>query len=501
MLKNTAKAEKLPKEEYKKEIAALQEKLSVLQHTVKENGVPVVIVLDGWGAAGKGTLLAEIIETMDPRNYKVKSTLTPTPQEARFPFLQRHWASIPQHGLFSIFDRSSYPEASIDRLEAGISKKEAFRRMDAINMFERQLADDGTLLVKLFLHISKKEQKNRLDALAAKKATGWRATRQDFERNRQYEKYHRMFDDMLEYTNTAYAPWHVINTKNRHVAAAEALGLIVGKIEEALAQKAKAAKPRKAPAKKEPLSSGPFTIVRTPALQEVPLTLALTPEEYKPQLRFWQEKLKKLHNEIYLRKIPVVIAYEGWDAAGKGGNIKRLTNALDPRGYEVVPIASPTPPEKNRQFLWRFWNHLPKNGHIAIFDRTWYGRVLVERVEGFAAEVEWRRAYREINEFEQQLAEWGAVVVKFWLQIDKDEQLRRFNDRQNTPEKQWKITEEDWRNREKWDAYEAAVNDMLLLTSTDFAPWTIVESQNKPFARIKALQTVSEAIEARLAQK
>ena len=219
---------------------------------------------------------------------------------------------------------------------------------------------------------------------------------------------------------------------------------------------------------------------------------------YEKELEELQARLADLHNRIYQKKIPVIITYEGWDAAGKGGNIKRLTAALDPRGFEVHPIASPEPREKNRHYLWRFWNRLPKDGHIAIFDRTWYGRVMVERLEGFCSENDWQRAYNEINEFEKELCDWGAVLVKFWVHIDKDTQLARFTDRQNTPEKQWKITDEDWRNREKWDAYEVAVDEMIQKTSTVFAPWHILESNDKHYARLKALKTVIEEIEKKL---
>ena len=224
----------------------------------------------------------------------------------------------------------------------------------------------------------------------------------------------------------------------------------------------------------------------------------MTEEEYDTLLNQYQKRLRELHNELYRKKIPVIIAYEGWDAAGKGGNIKRITEALDPRGYEVHPIASPEPHEKARHYLWRFWNRLPKTGHIAIFDRTWYGRVMVERLEGFCSENDWQRAYVEINEFEKELADWNAVIVKFWVQIDKDTQLARFKERENTPEKRWKITDEDWRNREKWDLYEEAVNEMLQKTNTAYAPWHILESNDKKYARIKALKTVIEAIEKKM---
>ncbi|MGD9560466.1 MAG: polyphosphate:AMP phosphotransferase, partial [Oscillospiraceae bacterium] len=451
----------------------------------------------GWSTAGKGMVLSEVILTLDPRNFSAKNTLAPTAEEKRKPFLWRHWLSVPPEGLFSIYDRSWYPEASVDRAEKRISATTAFSRMDAINMFERQMADNGTLIVKFFLHISQKEQKKRLDKLAGKKATAWRVDKKDYKNNKNYDRLYRCYDEMLTRTHTDHAPWHLVPAHDSRTALAQIYGTLVTSIEAALAARAEKAAAPAQPAG-APLSSGSFTLVQRPALEEVFLGQALEREEYKKRLRAGQKKLKKLHNAIYLKKIPVVIAYEGWDAAGKGGNIKRLTAALDPRGYEVVPIAAPTPPEKARQHLWRFWENLPKDGHITLFDRTWYGRVLVERIEGFASEDAWRRAYRELNEFEAELAHWGAIILKFWLHIDKDEQLRRFEARQNTPEKQWKITDEDWRNREKWDQYQTAVDDMVRLTSTSFAPWTIVESQNKRYGRLKTIETLIEAIEARL---
>ncbi|MDY5987809.1 MAG: phosphate--AMP phosphotransferase, partial [Lachnoclostridium sp.] len=247
-----------------------------------------------------------------------------------------------------------------------------------------------------------------------------------------------------------------------------------------------------------PILQNTFAMTRIPKLSDIPLDRTITDEEYEKELSSLQKKLGKLHNELYLRQIPVIICYEGWDAAGKGGNIKRITEALDARGYEVNPIASPEPHEKARHFLWRFWMRLPRTGHIAIFDRTWYGRVMVERIEGFCTEAEWKRAYEEINSMERDLTDAGAIVLKFWMQIDKDEQEKRFRARQENPEKQWKITDEDWRNREKWDKYETAVNEMLVRTSTVNAPWIVVEGNSKYYARIKVLESVVNAIEERL---
>ena len=231
-------------------------------------------------------------------------------------------------------------------------------------------------------------------------------------------------------------------------------------------------------------------------LETIDLNKSIGKEEYVRDLIRYQLQLRDLAYQLYVQKRPMVIVYEGWDAGGKGGNIKRVTEKLDPRGYEVYPIAAPTGEDKTHHYLWRFWRRLkpPDEKQILIFDRSWYGRVLVERLEGFCTEAEWKRAYREINEFERQLVDFGTILVKFWIHISKEEQLRRFEARQETPYKAWKLTDEDWRNREKWDLYEEAINDMLLKTSTLTAPWTIIEGNCKWYARIKALKTLVEAL-------
>ena len=244
---------------------------------------------------------------------------------------------------------------------------------------------------------------------------------------------------------------------------------------------------------------GQYNFVKEPLLKDIDMSVKVEEEEYRKQLKKEQDRLSHLHNKLYLEKIPVIIAYEGWDAAGKGGNIKRVSEALDPRGYEVMPIAAPSKEEKDRHYLWRFWTRLPKDGHVAIFDRTWYGRVMVERIEGFCTTDDWQRAYGEINDFERQLYDWGAIILKFWINIDNDEQLRRFTERQNTPSKHWKITDEDWRNRDKWPQYEEAVDDMIKYTSTDFAPWHIIAGNDKYSARLQTLEIINDTIEKALA--
>ena len=292
----------------------------------------------------------------------------------------------------------------------------------------------------------------------------------------------------MKNTNMPSAPWYIVDAQSRKWTELQVLETLTQGIEIALSNHKLAV----------PLLQNVFPLERMPLLSEIPLDKTIEETEYKKELKHLQQRLGELHNRLYRKKVPVIIAYEGWDAAGKGGNIKRITEALDPRGYEVHPIASPEPHEKARHYLWRFWTRLPKTGHIAIFDRTWYGRVMVERLEGFCSENDWMRAYNEINEFEKLLHDEGAVIIKFWVQIDKETQLARFTDRQNTPEKQWKITDEDWRNREKWDQYEEAVNEMIAKTSTTYAPWHILESVDKKYARIKALKIVIEQLEQAL---
>jgi polyphosphate kinase 2 (PPK2 family) len=312
---------------------------------------------------------------------------------------------------------------------------------------------------------------------------------EDIWQNEHYDACLDVYDQYLFDTNLSGAPWYLIDSKDKKWAELQALEILVRAIDVALMNSHIAA----------PILQNTFPLRNTPKLAEIPLKgKELTEEEYRRELKKCQKRLRELHNELYRKKIPVIIAYEGWDAAGKGGNIKRIASALDPRGYEVHPIASPLPHEKARHYLWRFWTRLPKDGHVAIFDRTWYGRVMVERLEGFCSENDWQRAYNEMNEFEKELYDWGAVVIKFWVQIDKDTQLERFTLRQNTPEKQWKITDEDWRNREKWDLYEGAVDEMLQKTNTTYAPWYVLESNDKKYARIKALKTVIKEIEKRL---
>lgn len=472
---------KAEKEIYRNELAKRQQ-------VIKDANLPVIVILEGWGAAGKGSALGSIIKYMDPRFFKVYNMDVISEDEKRKPFLYRHAVKMPEYGQFSFFDGGVMDEVTKLYLHEEIDRDEYDRRIESIVHYERQLRDNGYLVVKFFLKVDKKTQKERLDKLADGKHTKWRVSKDDLWQNKHYDKCEKLYEEYIKATDTIACPWHEISADDKDEVERFIANTIISSIDAAIRDKWTADIP-----------DNQYKMAEVGPLSKISLEgKSLDDEQYRTELKKLQKELKTLHNKLYQNKIPLIIAYEGWDAAGKGGNIKRIASALDPRGYEVFPIASPTREEKNRHFLWRFFNRLPKTGHVAIFDRTWYGRVMVERLEGFCSENDWQRAFNEINEFEKDLSDWGAIVIKFWIQIDKDTQLERFTLRQNTPEKQWKITDEDWRNREKWDLYEGAIDEMIEKTSTEFAPWYIIESNDKKYARIKTLEIVIEEIKKHL---
>ena len=484
MLKDFEKKKREDKEALGAEIKVLRETLLGQQQKLRDAKLPVIVLIEGWAAAGKGSLIKELISEIDPRFYNVVSPVVLPEAEERYPFLYQYTTSIPENGKICFLD-SGWMESAVRKfLRHEITKAEYRRRVRQVNEFERQLRSGGYLLVKIFLHIDKEEQLKRLRDLAEAPETEWRVSREDLSQHKEYKRYMEAYDDFMEKTCDASA-WHILDGSRRKTAVRDALKLLTSRIDRGLSDGKLIGEPYEEE----------FPLKDMPKLEDVDLSPTISDEDYKKELKKLQTRLSDLHNIIYRKKIPVILCYEGWDAAGKGGNIRRVAYPLDPRGFDVHPIASPLPHELNRQFLWRFWTRLPRSGHIAIFDRTWYGRVMVERLEGFCTEKDWKRAYNEINEFERMLTDWGAVVIKFWIHIDSDTQLARFTERENTPEKQWKITDEDWRNREKWDQYEVAVNEMLQRTSTKNAPWYIIESNDKKYARIKTLKIIVKTLE------
>ena len=396
-----------------------------------------------------------------------------------------------------MFDRCWYTNIVEARAEIRKSREKSESAYNDILDFEQELARDGMLIIKFFLHISPKEQKKRFQVLEDNKETRWRVTETDWRHNKAYNEWLQAFEEMIQKTDTSYGSWTIVEATDREYAKVKIISAVVKMFADRLAREESREKEKGTPLA-EVIEKNGRVAFGSSVLDAVDLSKSLSKSVYKKELADLQKRMALLHSELYKRRIPVVVGFEGWDAGGKGGAIHRLTKTMDPRGYEVVPTSAPNDIEKAHHYLWRFWNHMPKAGHVAIFDRTWYGRVMVERIEGFCSRDEWQRAYNEINRMEAQLADAGAIVLKFWLHIDKDEQKKRFEERMEDPNKQWKITDEDWRNREKWDEYVKAVDEMILRTSTTYAPWIIVEGNDKLYARIKVLQTVVEAIEKRL---
>ena len=499
---------KLSKAQFKKTLTELERKLNELQRACKEAGIPTILVFEGLEAAGKGTCINRLMQPLDPRGFRVNPIHPPTELERFWPPLIRFWKLLPARGRLAIFDHSWYEEVLGARVRRETSQARWQKAFEEIMAFERQQADDGAVILKFWMHISKKEQARRFKEVEANKALKWKIGKKEWQQHQDYPKYIKAAEEVFEKTNTAQASWIIVESHDRRYATVKVFETLAATWEAALARH-KAAENAKSNAVAE---RGPRTESRgsrgaapdklvsrnVTVLSKLDLTQKLSQAEYDRQVDKLQDRLRELEHLLYSKRIPAIICYEGCDAAGKGGNIKRIVGNLDPRGFEVIPIAAPTKDELAHHYLWRFANAMPKAGHLTIFDRTWYGRVMVERIEGFCPPEAWQRAYREINEFEAHLASYGAVIVKFWLHIDQAEQLRRFKERQRLKWKQWKLTDEDWRNRKKWPLYEAAINDMLANTSTSYAPWTIIEANDKLFARIKALKTVVSAIEKKL---
>ena len=514
---------KLTKEEYKSVYNALIKKLVVLQQQARAEDVGLVVLFEGWNGAGKGSRISDIVYHLDARATTVHVTKDIDEDELNyfyelgqgvsgfFPAMQEFWGSLGPRGNISFFDRGWYTSViqqllfSLFGSDLGMEKEItaehqaeikglAKNPMQSMAEFESQLIHDGYAVVKFFVHISEKEQTDRLAKLYMNPTTRWRVSDEKLARSKNYKRAYWLYDELLELSNTEDAPWILINGEDKRQANLTICAEMINALEKKLDERHL----DHAPVVLSPCSSRfPQTAV-TPSLESVDYNLTLDEKDYRIRLKAEQEKLHDLELKMFLKRIPLMIMFEGWDAAGKGGVIKRVAQALDARAYTIFPSPAPTPTEKLHPHLWRYWTRLPKAGHVGIYDRSWYGRVLVERVEGFANPVEVCRAYDEINGFELDLVNWGALLLKFWLEISPKEQLKRFGDREADPTKYWKITEDDWHNRDKYPEYRDALSDMFRLTSTTFAPWVILESENKLYARIKALEIINDTLERRL---
>lgn len=517
----------IEKAEWEKRVAALRTKLLAAQYEILGMArFPVIVLINGVDGAGKSETVNLLTEWMDPRHIQAHAVGEPTDEELQRPPMYRFWRRLPPKGKTGIFFGNWYTAPIIGRALSELDRDAYQLALEEIQRFERMLVAEGALILKFWFHLSKKDQKKRLKELASSKKTAWRVTDEEWEHFAHYDEFRKVSEESLRATDLPEAPWSLVEgTDVRHASLTvgevmlAALKERIAKEEAAIAAKKAIASatggPRartgakttsraaaKSPSRKraEPSVATDAPAVErrgdlVPIVRTLDLTQRLPKKDYEAEMERLQRDLALLTRHKKFHKRSPVLVFEGMDAAGKGGAIRRVTQALDARVYETIPIAAPTDEERAQPYLWRFWRHAPRDGKIAIFDRSWYGRVLVERVEGFCSEADWQRAYGEINDFEAQLTRAGNVVVKFWLQISPEEQLRRFRERERTAFKRFKITEEDWRNRDKWPLYELAASDMIHHTSTEWAPWTMVEAEDKYFARAKVLRTVVQAIE------
>ncbi len=480
------------KADYEREQARLRAALLNAQYDLKQDGrFQALILIAGVEGAGKGETVNLLNEWMDPRHVQTSAFGTPSDEESERPAHWRFWRALPPKGRLGIFFGAWHTLPIVQRVMGQIDEGEFASATGQIQRLEKMLCDEGVLLLKYWFHLSKAQQKKRLRSLEKDPETRWRVTDTDWSYIKRYDRFVLVCDDFLRQTSTAQAPWIVVPgadpayrslTVGRHLLAA---------LRERLDTPSPAAPVDTTPPL--PAPADPLNVISALTLDRV-----LAKPGYDRALEKWQGRLNLAARDPRFARLSVVAVFEGNDGAGKGGAIRRVTGALDARWYDNVPVAAPTEEERAQPYLWRFWRRLPRRGRFAFFDRSWYGRVLVERVEGYCSEADWMRAYGEINDFESALQRHGVVVVKFWMAIGKDEQFRRFKQREQVEFKRFKITDEDWRNREKWEAYETAVCDMVDRTSTASAPWTLVEANNKYFARIKVLRTLCEAIEAAL---
>ena len=490
MLEEVDLERKLDDKEFSKKMDDLIPRMGEMQRLAREANRPIVVVFEGWDTTCMNKAVNDYIRCLDPRGFDLYPMGEPTEDERSRPFMWRFLVKTPVKGRFAIFDRSWYSRTLAERVDGKKGSNVPLRPLEEINDFERQLTADHFTIIKFFLHMSKKEHKKRLDRVEKGNGKQCIVTQDGLDHHKDYDRYLPVIEDILTKTNSPNAPWTIIEADDDNYAQMRILTASIEIIKSEIE-------------KKNNIEEGPLPDeTRYPfgaiTLKNLDLSASFSAEEYKEALTKHQQRLGTLQCKLFKDKIPLIVAFEGWDAAGKGGNILRLTENLDPRGYRVVPISAPNDYELSHNYLWRFYTKFPEAGHMAIFDRTWYGRVLVERVENITPPADWRRAYTEINETEEMLVDSGAVMVKIWLQIDKETQLKRFQERENDQLKRWKITPDDWRNREKWDQYELAVEEMLMRTSTRKAPWTVVESNDKYYSRIKVLKTVIDAVEKRL---
>jgi polyphosphate:AMP phosphotransferase len=503
---------RVPGKLYKKSVPVLRQELLELQRELGEiDYSQVILYFAGVDKAGKGETISLLNGWMDARWLQTRAFGEPADVERERPEFWRYWLALPPRGRIGMFLSAWYSPVVLGRALGTLSDEQFEKRLDRIVAFERALAEDGAVIVKFWMHLSREAQRRRLKALEKNRLTRGRVTQRDWDNWKLYDRFTDTAERAIARTNTGGAPWHIVEGEDANHRVLTIGGIVRDSLRrtvETIQVNQRVEQTRNevdatagAVAAASAVETGDSFVPSTQVtvLSQLDMTQTIPKEDYRKALEARQSELILLNRAAYEAGRSSVLVVEGPDAAGKGGAIRRVTAALDPRLYQVYGFAAPSDEERAQHYLWRFWRRLPRAGHIVVFDRSWYGRVLVERVEGFASRDEWSRAYQEINDFEEQLTEHGVILLKFWVHISPEEQLERFRLREETPYKRWKLTEEDWRNRARWGDYEMAVHDMVQYTSTASAPWTLVEGNDKRYARIRVLETVcrrlSEALE------
>lgn len=514
MFRTAELGRKVAKEDYKAREPSLRQELLEVQRRLSQlKRFSVIVVFAGVDGAGKAQTVNLLNEWMDPRWLVTRAYGELSDEERERPEFWRFWRDLPPRGRIGLFLRSWYSRPILDRVYGYIDLAQFNERLDRIIAFEKALADDGALILKFWMHLSQEAQRKRLKSLEKDPLTRWQIKDTSWEHWRMYHKFLQAAEQTIMRTSTGQAPFTIVEGVDplyRSLTVGQLIHDSIHKHIEKLQLENKlkmrfASKPSEiATSAENPGEIGADTGMKKihqpvlTVLDRLDMSQRVEKSDYNLKLKKYQSRLHLLQRKAKEQGVSTLLLFEGWDAAGKGGTIRRITAALEASNYQVIPFAAPTDEERAHHYLWRFWRHLSRAGRFTIYDRSWYGRVLVERVEGYASEPEWRRAYKEINDFESQLIEHGIVLLKYWLHITKEEQLARFQERQEVPHKRWKLTDEDWRNREKWNDYKLAVNDMVQQTSTHFAPWILVEANDKRFARLKVLKTVCKQLEKTL---
>jgi AMP-polyphosphate phosphotransferase len=484
---------KISKKEFKARENELHTELLAVQRELMASKIPVVVLVSGVEGAGKGGVVNRLNEWLDVRGIQTYGFWDETDEERERPPFWRFWRSLPPRGTIGVFFGSWYTQPIIERVFGRLSEAAFEREMARVVDFEQTLSLDGALVIKFWFHLSKKDQKKRL-ANDTKLGIKSMTTSLLKKYAKRYDAFISTSERAIRLSDSGLCPWYVIEASDERYRDLTVGSTLLRALKTRLHEAAVAPPPmdHSDPAVPEAASA------RITILDKVDLHARLSPSQYSRRLTAGQQQLRSLAWKAKKDGRHTIAVFEGWDAAGKGGAIRRVTAAMDARLFRVISVAAPTDEEMSHHYLWRFWRHVPRAGYVTIYDRSWYGRVLVERVENFAREDEWMRAYHEINEFESQLVDHGAILLKFWLHLSPEEQLRRFKEREVTPWKQHKITDEDWRNRERWGDYEMAINDMVSRTSTEYSPWTLVPGNDKRYARVKVLETLCQRLEAAL---